>query len=47
MLSKIGKFCIFYVGDVIMGIGLHIFGRGHWARGANTKSQFDSVFSGN
>jgi len=32
-------FC-FFVGDVITGVGLRIFGRGHRALGANTKSQF-------
>jgi len=43
---KIGKFGIlFFVDDIIIGIGLHIFGRGHQALGANAKSQFfDSSF---
>jgi len=31
---------LFFVGDVTMGAGLHIFGRGHRALGANAKSQF-------
>jgi len=38
----------FFVGDVIMGAGLYIFGRGHQVLGANAKSQFfDSIFIGN
>jgi len=31
---------VFFVGVIIMGIGLLIFGRGHWALGANAKNQF-------
>jgi len=38
-------FC-FFVGDVIMGVGLCNFGRGHQALGVKTKSQFfDLSFS--
>jgi len=35
----------FFVGGVIVGVGLHIFGLSHLALGANAKSQFlDSSF---
>jgi len=36
---------VFFVSDIIMGVGLRIFGRGHRALGANSMSQFfDSRF---
>ena len=39
---------VFFVGDIIMGAGLRIFGQGHLAQAANAKSQFlAEVFSGN
>jgi len=31
---------LFFVGDVIIGVGLHNFGQGHRALGANPTSQF-------
>jgi len=38
----------FFVGDVIIEVGLCIFGLGHQALGVNAKSQFfDSIFIGN
>jgi len=30
----------FIVGNVLSGVGLDIFGRGHWALGPNCKSQY-------
>jgi len=29
---------VFFVGDVIITVGLHLFGEGHHALGANAKS---------
>ena len=36
----------FFVGDIISGIGLGLFGRGHQALGPNCKNQFfDSILT--
>jgi len=40
-LKKLGSFGSFYfVGDVVCGVGLGFFGRGHCAVDTNSKSHF-------